>query len=341
MKGTAKAGRMSGDVKARANELTSVSSRDIFESPPWTVKTDTDLKRWSAFRSSYHDAQGLKFSGPFPLQVDFELSSSCQLRCAFCLHGMERVPRRDLDRGLLYRILDECGEHGLVSIKLNYINEPLLAPDLEDVIRYARSRGVLNTYFATNGAALTEERSRALIDAGVSKIMVSLDATTSETFMAARRSRAFDVIEANIHRFLRVRDEMTPGSGPRLRVNFLRTSINAHEADEFMHRWSAVADAVGYQQQVALPGIDSEQLGRVDEEFGCSFPFKQLVVESRGMILPCCTFSGREMPIGSANSMTLAEAWRSAAAQELRALHARRGYRENPNCLHCINGCKA
>jgi len=63
-----------------------------------------------------------------------------------------------------------------------------------------------------------------------------------------------------------------------------------------------------------------------------------LVVDAAGHILPCCTFGGREMPIGHIDDMTLAEAWSSPAMVALRLQHETRTWRDNPVCAHCILG---
>ena len=44
--------------------------------------------------------------------------------------------------------------------------------------------------------------------------------------------------------------------------------------------------------------------------------------------------SGREMPLGHVDSMSIAEAWTSMTA--LRRLHQLGNYQQNPICKHCI-----
>lgn len=325
--------------KARSHELTGISNRAPFEDPPGNVKEPADILRWVRFREQYHAASRLEAPSAFPLQLDFELTSSCNLRCSFCVHGQTVVPRRFLPRTLFESVIEEGERHGLVSIKLNYINEPLLRQDLPDLVRFARAHGVLNVFFATNGTLLTESVAEELIDAGVSKVMVSLDAVTPETFRAMRGSDDLDRIARNIEGLLRIRRERGV-SWPALRVNFLRTATNVSEADAFLRRWEGIVDSVGFQDQVALPGRD-EPLFREpngSEPFRCAFPFKLLVIDSEAHILPCCTFSGREMPIGSAYAMTIEEAWTAREAKALRSLHAAGRGLENPVCRHCITG---
>lgn len=325
-------------MKLRENELTAIAGRGVFEALPGGV-SEREAERWGAFREAYHRAQRLEGPGGFPLQLDFELNATCQMRCAFCIHGSETVKKRDLAFETFARVIDEAEAHGLCSVKLNYINEPLLRADLPRFIRYAKEHGVLNVYFATNGLLLSREVGRELIEAKLSKVMISLDATTAETFSLVRRSSKLKEIEANIHGLLELRRELGV-SYPAVRVNFLRTATNAHEAEAFLERWRGVADAIGFQRQVRRPGVDDDLLGALQHEgaepFRCSFPSKLLVIDSGGEILPCCTFSGRALSLGNVSEMTIAEAWASPRLRGLRALHAAGRGATNPVCAHCI-----
>lgn len=327
-------------IKANEHELTAVLNADRFDDYPGGIREE-DKPRWRKFRQDYHAAQRLELLTDFPLQIDFELNSTCQLSCGFCVHGQERVQKRMIDFKDFARVIDEASEHGLCSIKMNYINEPLLRRDLPLFIEYAKRKGVLNVYFASNGVLLSREMAQRLIDVGLSKIMISLDATTPETFKTMRRSDKFEEIVANIHGLLALREELGLDY-PLVRVNFLRTKLNILEAEDFIAYWTGKADMIGFQTQVQLPGIDSDLIPRadlgVDEEFRCSFPFKQLVVDASGAILPCCTFSGRLMPLGTIHEMTVKEAWDSAQMASLKEIHLHGNYRDNPICAHCVGG---
>ena len=328
------------EIKSRQSELTAVHNRNGFDALPGDVTDPADVERWWAFRDKYHRAHRLEEHFDFPLQIDFELNSTCQMKCSFCVHGVEKVPKRFLSFEDFARVIDEGSEYGLCSIKMNYINEPLLNRDLPRYIEYAKSKGVLNVYFATNGLLLSETVAEKLIMSGVSKIMVSLDATTPETFEAMRHSKHFEKIVRNILGLITLRKRLGV-SWPLVRVNFVKTPLNVHEADEFILRWENVADMIGLQDQVGIPGADTEMLdadhGRKTlDTFRCSFPYKLMVVDSRGFVLPCCTFSGRDMPMGHVSEITIKQAWDSVMMRRLKLTHQDGKYRDNSVCLHCV-----
>ena len=332
---------------SRSTELTALSERGAFERPPSLVSHPHDLVRWKIFRGEYHAAHSLDHVNPdFPLQLDFELNSTCNMACSFCTHGVVKVAKRILPFRDFKRVIDEAAGHHLCSVKLNYINEPLLRKDLPEFVKYARSNGVLNVYFATNGVLLRGDLARRLIDEGTSKIMISLDAASSETFTAMRGNGQFNLIRRNIMEFFDLRENMGV-KHPVVRVNFLKTKLNIHEAELFVTQWKGVADVIAFQDRVGLPGIDdplensAQGLFKDRTDFKCSFPSKLLVIDSAGAILPCCTFNGRLMPLGNIATMTIAHAWTGRKIRELRALHLLAGYKQNSICRRCVNGCSS
>ena len=249
--------------------------------------------------------------------------------------------KEELGWGAYKAVIDEGKANGLVSVKLNYINEPLMRADIDEHIAYAKGSGVLNVYFATNGILLTEEMGRRLIESGLTKLMVSIDAASAYTYKLIRRSNRYEEVVRNIEAFLALRERMGAAL-PLVRVNFLQTALNAHEAEAFVRRWDGVADMIGFQQQVRVPGDDDPLYvvnGRADPGWGfrCSFPYKLLVVGADGAILPCCTFSGRLMALGNIREMTIGEAWRSERMERLRRLHASGRYMDNPICRRCVS----
>lgn len=325
-------------MKPRPNELTAVNAREFFEEfPRGADNTPENRARWLRFRIAYNLAADFRTRGRFPLQVDVELNSQCNMRCSFCLHGSTKVAPAALPREAFDAVLSEAQRHGLCSMKFNYINEPLLVDGLAQYLLDARRHGVLSTFFATNGLRLTPDVAEDLIEARVSKVMISLDATTPETFEAVRGSKRLRFIEDNILNLLATRRRLGV-DWPRVRVNFLRNALNAHEADDFIEKWTDVADAIGFQTEVAVPGVEAP-LYRDEEEaepFRCAFPWKQVVVDSSGSILPCCTFSGRSLALGRVGEISIAEAWASMAA--LQDLHRDGRGKENDVCRHCITG---
>lgn len=296
-----------------------------------------DPQEWQSFRDEYSRRENLE-AAEYPIQVDIELNGGCNMRCPFCLHGYEKIANLNLPREVFERLIVEAVSLGAKSLKLNYINEPLMRKDLEDCIRFAKAAGILNVYIVTNGTMLTEARAESLLGSGLTKLFVSIDAATPETYDKQRTSGQYENVVRNVKRFI----EMRNGRGlrfPLVRVSFLKNAKNIHEADEFLDQWENVADIVSFQAMNEVPGQDTKLTLPVsrDTDSGCPFPFKQLVVDHKGNVQPCCKLAGKSLVVGNVDHMSLREAWDSESLRELRAMHKDGRWRTHPVCGPCMN----
>jgi MoaA/NifB/PqqE/SkfB family radical SAM enzyme len=104
--------------------------------------------------------------------VKLALNSSCNLRCKGCLYGRSFLPGESLDRHTLMRLLDELAALGIARVHFHG-GEPLLHPDLDDLISGAIDRGITPS-LGTNGLALNERRLDRLHERGLRSINVGL-----------------------------------------------------------------------------------------------------------------------------------------------------------------------
>jgi MoaA/NifB/PqqE/SkfB family radical SAM enzyme len=104
---------------------------------------------------------------------------------------------------------------------LHGVGEPLMVRDLPRMVRHLKDRGV-HVLFNTNGVLLDRVRGRALIDAGLDELRVSLDAAHPEAFEAVRGVDAFDRIVANVRGFVALQKEL---GATRPRVSLWLTGL--------------------------------------------------------------------------------------------------------------------
>ena len=312
-----------------------IRNRKLLEECPVGI----DSHDWELFRINYEKAG--KFEQlESPVQLDIELNGGCNMKCPFCLHGYgDKRPNTLIPIERYKKLIDEAVAFGIRGLKLNYINEPMLRKDLEQCIDYAKSAGILNVYMVTNGTLLNAKRRDSMLSCGITKIFISVDATTSETYNKQRLSGKFDMVVKNILDFIEERNKRKL-KYPLVRVSFLRNSINIHEEKDFQKFWEDKADMIAFQKMNDLPDLDSGLTikDQVKETEGCTFPFKQLVVDHQGDILPCCKMGGKKLALGNIENMTLKSAWNSDKMKNLKLMHKENRWRENPICKRCING---
>lgn len=291
---------------------------------------------WQGFRAEYKNAVELGDNG-HPVQLNIELNSQCNLKCGFCYHGHHDRPLQRIEPDDFRNIIVQAVKLGVKSIKISNINEPLLRLDLESHIRYAKKMGIYNIYFSTNGLMLTPSRIKSLIESGVTKIFVSLDAVKAETYEKQRGSKQFWKVVANVQNLIMTRDKMGLKE-PLVRVSFLQNRLNEGELAEFIEYWEGKADMVGIQKMYEVPGTNTglSYKSDLDKEFKCSMPFKMLTISSNGDIYPCCTMYAKELKLGNIKGMTLEQAWNCEKMKYLKKIHRQGNYHLVSACLKCV-----
>jgi MoaA/NifB/PqqE/SkfB family radical SAM enzyme len=103
-----------------------------------------------------------------------------------------------MDWDLFTSIVDQVPD--LARAVLHGVGEPMLVANLPRMVKYLKDRGVY-VLFNTNGTVLGERNGRALIDAGLDELRVSLDASNRESFKAIRGRDYFGRILRNVRAF--------------------------------------------------------------------------------------------------------------------------------------------
>jgi radical SAM protein with 4Fe4S-binding SPASM domain len=306
--------------------------------------------KWVSYRNDWEQYCKLEKEAKYPPHLEIELNYSCNLRCPMCTWAAETMVEKKADWFTFEdykRILKEAVSKGTKSVRLCYINEPLIRKDIDQFIKYASDIGVIDIIITTNGTLLTKEVSKQLIEAGLTKISVSLDAVTEETYNKIRVGGNFKITMKNIHDFLEVRKSMNKKL-PKLRVSFVRSKINDHEHDAFVNYWKDKADSLGIQNVLNPFGegkfkdesrrdiIMLEHKTPPPEKFRCPEPFKRMTLRGNGDVLPCCSFYGAELVMGNWKKNSLEEIWNSEKMRELQRIHKNGDYKKNPVCKSCI-----
>ncbi|MDT8392028.1 MAG: radical SAM protein [Lentisphaeria bacterium] len=128
-------------------------------------------------------ARLLQFAREKKPVVVWNVGRRCNLRCAHCYsQSRDYAYSGELTRREGFALIDDLAGFG-VPVILFSGGEPLMRPDIMDLIARARAKGV-RAVLSTNGTLITEETAARLKDAGLSYVGVSLDGLgeTNDTF---------------------------------------------------------------------------------------------------------------------------------------------------------------
>ena len=279
-------------------------------------------------------------TGHPPLCVDLETAASCDLACPFCFRQSIATPDKLMREELAYRIIDQCADLGVPSLKLNWRGEPLLNPKLPAIVAYAKRRGILETIINTDAVTLTGEKSRALIAAGLDLLIYSFDGGTKDTYERMRPGRfhvnRFEEVYGNIRRFAEIRGDLG-ASLPRTQIQMVLTEDTYREQEEFFRLFEDCVDDVSVKAYTERGGVlsdlDDESRERVRgflEERGmpastpswrnrqgdvmvslgrlpCEQIYQRLMVTYNGSVSMCCYDWGNEHPVGYVDRQAIDE----------------------------------
>lgn len=297
-------------------------------------------ERYRVYREKWK--QGTRMEAiDFPAHIDFELIDDCNLRCIICPRndsikeatGLSSLGSKMVLSFETYkRVIDEGRQYGLTAVDFGQGAEPLILKNISDYVQYARDAGYIDIRLTTNGHYLTEQKGEELIEAGLRYLAVSLDAIRPETYARIRLdhkhrpSRDLALPMGNLERFLAVRRRK--GSRfPLVRVSFAAMPENETEQEEFFDYWKDKVDLVDFQYFVDFTFKERPS------DFVCNEPFRRIAIWADGTVAPCCSFLGKKLSMGNANTQSIKEVWDGTGFKEFRDNDLAMNHPEP--CRHC------
>lgn len=296
------------------------------------------------YRSDWRKACDLQLVTDFPLHIGFELNHSCNMECPMCPWSVKE--NKNVGKKSWFslddfrRIIEQGVALGLRSVALNWINEPLIRPDLPDFAKVARELGIKDVFIHTNALLMDETTAGRLIDSGVTRIMCSLDAFSKTVYDQIRIGGDLDKVRQNILKLVEVRNSKGL-SLPVVSVNFVRMKMNDQELEQFMEYWAPKVDFLAIQELINPfdDEIVESHLERDKEsfpDFKCAQPFQRLTISYKGDVMPCCTNFAPGLKLGSIHTDSLEDLWHGEKMSQLREQHRSGNYHENPVCRKCV-----
>lgn len=115
-----------------------------------------------------------------PEGVTFELTYGCNLRCLHCYNPTHRALPHELTTSEVCSILDQIADLGVLNVTFTG-GEPSIRPDIVQILRHARSRGLM-IQLLTNATRITSSFAETLQEVGVTQVNVSIYGATALTY---------------------------------------------------------------------------------------------------------------------------------------------------------------
>jgi GTP 3',8-cyclase len=183
----------------------------------------------------------------YPIYMEISPSGACNHRCTYCGLDFMEYRRRFLDAAVLHERLTEMGRLGVRSIMYAGEGEPLLHPQLAEILQRTSASGI-DAALTTNGVRLTSQVAEAILP--VAKwIKVSINGGTAKTYAGIHRcpEADFDRVIANLKDAARIRGNR--GYACTLGMQQVLLPENCHEATTL----AAIARDIGMDYLVIKP----------------------------------------------------------------------------------------
>ncbi|QDU65842.1 radical SAM/SPASM domain-containing protein [Engelhardtia mirabilis] len=208
----------------------------------------------------------------YPVHVNLNHTTICNLRCTMCAQGLYDVPQQIMEPEVYFRIRDELFDH-ISEISLTVMGDPFCVPKpfmaqvLDDVERHD-----LRLEITTNATLLGDDEELERLARVVNKMVISFDGSTKEVFERVRVRANWERTVRNIERFRDVRRSLPFFRRPLTYFNYVLMRSNLDDLPGFIelgHQWDAysitASPAIAVHPSMAPEILDFEGDAHVRE----------------------------------------------------------------------------
>ncbi|MBI4319117.1 MAG: radical SAM protein [Chloroflexi bacterium] len=289
-----------------------------------------------------HYSLGRTRNLPNPDRMYLESTNVCNLSCVMCPSGRNLMsrPKGFMSFDLFRSIVDEMARRVQVTT-LHIWGEPLLHPQIFDMIAYCRKAG-LHSEISTNATLLDRQRGRALISAGVGTVYLCLDGVQKQTYEMIRQGADFEQTRSNIAAFLDLKNSVGRET-PYVNLQIIEMRPTMAEIDEFHKQWRLPGvdhinvkafDSWGNQVE-QITGLGANGHLTPARRFRCPNLWYHVHIYWDGMLVSCDRDFDATYPLGNVSSGVM-KAWNGERMALLRRKHVLSQLADVPACSNCV-----
>jgi len=194
-----------------------------------------------------------------PYRMKIESTNICNTKCQLCPTGigLRGRPKGKMTFDQYKTLINQVRRH-LVALDLSMWGDPLIVPEIYDMIRYAHDRGIW-TYISSNLHAFKPDKghAQALVNSKLDMLTCSLHGASQKTFEIYQPGKNFQDTVAKVRHIVQTRDRMGSAT-PAIQLNFVVTRHNEHEKQAF----GALAEKLGCKAVFSTPALNVRFLGQ-------------------------------------------------------------------------------
>lgn len=271
----------------------------------------------------------IPLDGPYTVAID--PSNLCNFKCNFCAiqSKEEKLPfkKQFMTLELFKKIIDDLRmfPQKLKVLRINGQGEPLLNPHICEMIRYVKESKVAEfVEMITNGSRLTPTLNRSLIDSGIDRIRISIEALDEAGY------RDIAGTKIDFEKFIdNIRDLHEISGNCEIYCKIVDVAVPTEsDKEHFFELFGEICDRIFVDNVIPL-WSDFEELKNVTMAAGkgmhgqqikdvlvCPYSFYSLIINSDGDVTACCADWKRKLVLGNLENESLPEIWRGSKLKE-------------------------
>lgn len=293
-----------------------------------------------------------------PISVSVEPTTSCNLRCPECPSGLRSFTRPTgmLSRELFEEVISQLSD-SLTYLTFYFQGEPYLHSQFLDMVNHASKKNIY-TATSTNGHYLKDDMARATVESGLSRLVISIDGTTQDTYEAYRIGGNLEKVIEGTQNMVRWKKTLRSRT-PHIVFQFLVVRQNEHQVPEVYRLAKKLgvnevkiktAQIYNYENGSDLLPLN-EKYSRYRKTATGSYEIKNdllnhcwkmwhsCVITWNGKIVPCCFDKDAQFVLGDLTQHSFEEIWRGEKYNDFRNTLLR-SRSQTEICKNCTEGTK-
>lgn len=266
-----------------------------------------------------------------PFAISIEPTNRCNLSCVECIRTFNStITSKDISPEQFENIIKSI-YHKTFYVNLYFQGEPLMNKNIHRIINVA-NKYKLYTVISTNAHFLTKDMAEQLIQAKLSKIIISIDGMTQESYSKYRQGGQIQKVIEGITNLLEAKQKYK-STMPKIIAQFLVNKFNEHEIPSFLH-WAKKLKIKPYLKTMQiyydynfLPSKERYKRYKTTnngytvkkkKQSGCWRLWSQCVITADGNVLPCCFDKTEKYIFGNVFTTPLKDIWKNKQFKDFR-----------------------
>ena len=294
----------------------------------------------------------------YPITLSIEPTTHCNLRCPECPSGLRSFTRDTgmIDLSLFQKAVDELHDY-LVYLYLYFQGEPYLHPQFDELVSYASQKNIY-TVASTNAHFLDDENARNTIESGLSRLIISVDGTTQQSYEKYRVGGNLEKVLEGTKTLVRLKKKLK-SSAPHVIFQMVVFSHNENEMEQLCKMAAECGvDEVKLKTAQIYDFENGSSLIPSSEKYSrytlhansfykiknpllnhCWKMWHSSVITWDGKVVPCCFDKDATHVMGDLKKQSFREIWNGEPYQKFRA-SLLRSRKEIDICKNCSEGTK-